>query len=70
MEETRVGYAATDCMLDIILEHVKDQTVEGRYQGELFYLNLAQQFRTFLRDEDPSPSETVLRKLYGIEKIV
>jgi hypothetical protein len=47
--ETRAGYKAVSVLKDIVKEYIINNTENGKYKGELHYLNLYKQYARYLK---------------------
>lgn len=50
-KETRAGYASIAVLEDMLTDYVKVHTVDRKYCGELYYLDLLKQYRDYLKEE-------------------
>ena len=48
MNETRVGYMTIDVLADMVEEHIRLNTEEKRYVGDIQYLTKYKEMRKFL----------------------
>ncbi|MFH1683103.1 MAG: hypothetical protein ABIA37_04870 [Candidatus Woesearchaeota archaeon] len=51
IEETRVGKMTTAVLKEVVREYIQDNTVKGRYKGNLYYLDLYRELDNFLKEE-------------------
>lgn len=49
VNETRVGYATIDAMLNITMDYIKAHTINNKYVGEVSYLLRAYEMREYLK---------------------